>query len=146
MLTTMGCGRVLDKIHFTYRTYFRFVDENVEWVKLCGYIEDPILGRKRRLGFEPAGPDVANYPIQAGIGAAMNERMLEIGLRLRAGAPMSHSVAQVHDSMFIDTPEVDVPRVQAIVSEVWDRPVVLKNGRSFKLPVDLKILNSMSGS
>lgn len=141
-----GVRKVLDKIHFTYRTYFRFVDTNVELVKQCGYIEDPILGRKRRLGFEPSGPDVANYPIQAGIGAAMNERMLEIAARLKTEAPASHIVCQVHDSCFIDTPQVDAPKVRAIIAEVWDRSVVLKNGRSFKLPVEQKSLQSMSGS
>jgi DNA polymerase I-like protein with 3'-5' exonuclease and polymerase domains len=142
-----GVQRVLDKIHETYRQYFHFVEENTERCRRVGYIEDPILGRKRRLGFEPSASEVANFPIQAGIASVMNQRLLQIHNTLEGFFPAGvrpQIVAQVHDSCLIETREGQCLTVESIVADVWAAPVTLKNGASFILPIDLRIGNSMA--
>lgn len=142
---------VVDKIHTTYRAYFRYVARNVDFCKKHGYLPSPVVGRKRYMGFFPSESEIANFPIQSGIADIMNTRLIELverrlprtrGTKKPLGWKL---VAQVHDSCVF---EVRVGKWQERVSreirEMWEEPVVIppglmcRNGAEFVLKIDQK--------
>src|SRR5579859_1331807 len=118
------CTIFYDRCHDKYWRYYEYVNRNLELVRRQGYMRTAQLGRFRWLGYYAAIPDVANFPIQAGIADVMNERLMEIEEKARG-------MSCADD-------------VKGLISETWARPVVLRKGpivsedREFVLPADIK--------
>jgi uracil-DNA glycosylase family 4 len=143
---------VVDKIHTTYRRYFRYVAKNVEFCKKHGYLPSAIVGRKRYMGFFPSESEIANYPIQSGIADIMNTRLIDlIGRRLPrtrgTRKPLGWKiVAQVHDSAVFEVRAGKwADRVMKEIKEQWEEPIVIppglmcRDGAEFVLKIDQKM-------
>jgi DNA polymerase I-like protein with 3'-5' exonuclease and polymerase domains len=101
-----------------------------------GYVDEPILGRRRYLGHDPRPTEVANFPIQAGAAAHMNTRLPLLAKRLydEFGALC---VAQVHDAGYFEIPEWAVARAEQIAIEIFTAPQNFGAGRLASLPIDM---------
>lgn len=120
-----------------FQTYYAFVDENVNRTIRTGYVESPLLKRRRYLGHSPEKPKVANFPIQGGTADIFNEKCWQIVQRCKAEGLDALPVASVYDALIQDVAEQHVTRVAAVITEVWSAPVLI-SGRELVLPIDLK--------
>jgi DNA polymerase I len=124
-----------------YRTYFRWVDENIARVKKEGYMRSPLLGRIRWLGWYPKPTDVMNYPIQSAAADIVNRRSIDLlPLAVALGAPM---VLQVHDACYFDCPVSNVSRLEKLLREQWAEAIDLPGGKMV-LPIDLHVADRWS--
>jgi uracil-DNA glycosylase family 4 len=127
---------MLDNLRTSYRTYYRYVEQNVEFCRKHGYLRTAFLGRKRFMGFYPRPTQIANFPIQSGVADIVNERLLLLEKRKAKGARL---VVYHYDAAIYETPDAEAETMKRAIKEVWDMPVVVPaNGRSFVLPIDLK--------
>lgn len=128
---------MLGKMRRSFDGYYEFQAESLNQTIRRGYVESPILGRKRHLGHAPSPTENANFPIQSGAADAMNLKLQKIE-KLRIERRIDGlMVSMVYDSCTWDTREEDVERMQALVTEVFAEPVIIRD-RSFELPIDLK--------
>ena len=149
------------KVRHRYRVYVAFVESNKKRVEELGYLDSPILGRRRWLGWHPSITDVANYPIQSCLADVMNLRSLylqghesfktfmgkypelceKVGLPPRGACrpldPRIQLVAQIHDSCIFDCPKSLASKLQDKINLLWNAGIDLPGGR-LVLPVDLK--------
>jgi len=130
------CRAIVDVIHSTYRRYFEFVDENVEFVKRHGYFRTYASGRIRWFGQYPHPPEIANYCVQAGIADFMNDRLPKLEAKLPRGA---HLIAQIHDAAIVECRSRDAADVKNLVKEIYDPPIVLPERDPFRIPVEIKM-------
>ena len=144
-LTVMGMNISLRKVEAMiaalrekFKVYYGWQADALDKCIRCGYVESPILGRKRWLGHSPKPPEAANFPIQSGAADAFNVKSIEIARRFKAAKLDAKIVAGVYDSLMVDTAEKDVDAVSTIARDVWSQPVLL-GGREVVLPIDLKI-------
>lgn len=92
-----------------------------EWIvkqaKYNGYLRSVISGRVKRFrgGFKE--PEAINWPIQEGVAARVNKAMIKITPRLDAEAPGAMIKIQVHDALYVETPEQYVDTVKKIYRE-----------------------------
>jgi uracil-DNA glycosylase family 4 len=129
---------MMNALKQSFRVYYEFVADNVSKTIRRGYVESPLLKRKRFLGHNPEPPKVANYPIQSGAADIFNMKAWEIYNRLSSSGLDAKLVAAVYDALIIDTAEDDVPAVLDICREVWAAPVMF-DGRACVLPIDLRV-------
>lgn len=108
-----------------------------------GYLESPILGRRRYWTGKEFGPtDAANFPIQSGAGDVINLATIRVDPIMRKlGGEL---VAQVHDAVLYEVPEKKAEQAKKILEEVlpgdykfrdvdgrWSFPVEAKIGSSW---------------
>lgn len=129
---------MLAALRSKFRVYYEWQADNLDLTIRRGYVESPILGRKRLLGHNPKAPECANFPVQAGAADVFNMKGVEIRRRLADARLDAMIVAGVYDAVYIDTAEKDVPAVCAIARDVWSQPVTI-SGREVVLPIDLKV-------
>ena len=146
---------MLDKLKAAYKTYYRYVEDNVAFCQKHGYLRTALIGRKRVFGYAPKPTEIANFPIQSGIADVMNTRTPIIQRRAPAGTRL---VAQVHDACLFSAPkrhtewEIDkkgnkIPRgpMATLIEETWAEPVrleasiVCRQDREFMLPAEIKV-------
>lgn len=132
-VTYAGCDLILNKLHAAYRTYFKWVEANLQRVRQVGHMRTPFLGRIRWLGWFPGLPDVANFPIQAGLADIMNERTIQLASSFLGGK----LVAQVHDACIYDVPKARVSEAKDLISKCWANEIDTPGGKLI-LPIDLK--------
>jgi DNA polymerase-1 len=127
---------ILGRLRAAYKVYYRYVADNVERVRIDGYMRSPVLGRIRWFGRYPKPTDISNYPVQSALADIVNRRMIALGRRLaREGdCPL---VMQHHDACVYDVPRRKAGMVERMISEAWAEPVTLAGG-DLTLPIDLK--------
>lgn len=135
-VTLQQVEALLAKLKRGFSTYYEYQAAKLLDAIRLGYVESPILGRRRWVGHEPGAPEVANFPIQAGASEIVNLGAQTIAKRLQR-LPACRIVAQVHDSLAIETSASLVPEVEAMILDVYARPVKVGN-YEVAFPVDLK--------
>lgn len=134
-ITLAQVQAMLNAMQKQFRAYYAHQAERLNLTISRGYVESPVLGRKRWLGHAPSPPENANFPIQAGAADIMNLKLAKIE-RLRAERGIQADiVAMVYDAAYWDTAEKDVDSMLALTQEVFDEPVLM-NGRQLVLPID----------
>lgn len=146
---------MMDHMHDAYAEYFRYVNRNVQTVSQTGHMRSVLAGRIRWLGWHCPPTEVANFPIQSMIADLMNDRLPKINEKAqKIGAVL---VAQVHDAAFFETPVKKVDEMKQIIADAWKVPVSVpaggvyggslkpeEGGRSFVMPIDLKVAERWS--
>lgn len=127
---------MLRSLRKNFAGYFEFQAELLNKTIRLGYVESPILGRKRWLGHNPEPPANANFPIQSGLADAMNLKIEKMMRLIHERKIRAKPVAMVYDAVYFDTLEEDVPKMEALIQEVYAEPIVL-GGRELVLPVDM---------
>lgn len=125
----------------SFHVYFAWQDRRYYDVVRTGYVESPILGRRRWLGHDPSPTECANFPIQGGAADLMNERLPLIVDALRTRSPATRIVAQVHDSGVFDVPRSDVRIVKETCHEIFEAPVTIASSGTrlvARFPIDMK--------
>jgi DNA polymerase I-like protein with 3'-5' exonuclease and polymerase domains len=131
---------MLDRLKASYKVYYRYVAENVEFVAKNGYLRTALTGRVRWFGYAPPPTELANFPIQSGIADVMNVRLLRLQAQLPATAKI---VGQYHDAAIIEGRKGD-ERIPALLKALWAEPVrlpesiVCRQAREFFLPTEIK--------
>lgn len=83
-----------------------------------GYLRSPISGRVKRFraGFKIT--EIVNWPIQTTVADHMNDAMIKIAARLYTETnDEAQIVLQVHDALYIDTPERHIDLVKQILKD-----------------------------
>jgi DNA polymerase I-like protein with 3'-5' exonuclease and polymerase domains len=85
-----------------------------------GYLRSPISGRIKRFRAGVKDTEAVNWPIQEGVAAWMNKATIRIHTRLKAEAPGAKIKIQVHDALYVESPEEHIPAVKKIYREELD--------------------------
>lgn len=125
---------ILARLKASYRTYYRYVESNLAFVKKHGYMRSPVNGRIRWFGWYPKPTEIANYPVQSALADIMNNRMIEIAPLLPSGVSL---VAQIHDACIFECPIDQASGVEHLIQDVWERSIPLAGG-DLVLPIDMK--------
>jgi uracil-DNA glycosylase family 4 len=134
-ITMQQVGAMLNALRRNFSRYYEYCDENLALTTRRGYIESPILRRKRYLTHNPDPPKAANFPIQSGAADIFNAKMWEIYQRINAEGLDALLIATVYDAGYFETHACDVKRVEGLIDEVWSKPVRL-GGYDVVLPID----------
>jgi DNA polymerase-1 len=129
------------KLRSAFHHYFQWQADRLLLCIRLGYVESPILGRRRWLGHDPLATEAANFPIQSGAADVMNERLPLICDRITQESPMSGLVAQVHDSGNFEVRERDMDRCEAIIRDVMANEIAIaSSGEVLRLvmPIDVE--------
>lgn len=129
---------MLSSMRVSFKDYYEFQAELLNKTIRYGYVESPILGRKRRLGHDPKAPENANFPIQSGAADVMNDKCWRISWEIDQRRYDAKPVAMVYDQLILDTADRDTSRVERLVTEVFEQPVKI-GGREMVMPIDLKV-------
>jgi DNA polymerase I-like protein with 3'-5' exonuclease and polymerase domains len=143
------------QIHRVYARYYEFCAENWHYCKQNGHLREFFSGRIRWFGWYPSITDTANYPVQGGIAALMNERLSKIHPHLPQHARF---VAQIHDACITEArggietivdakgKKKQVPTGKSatatweLIKNVWQQKIVTPTtGQEWVMPIDLKI-------
>lgn len=137
MLTLRHVEDMLDTMRDRFSTYYQFqADLFLQTIRL-GYVETPIMGRKREVGHAPKPTEIANAPVQGGAADVMNLKLPKIADRVRRLSRKAKIIAQVHDAGVFEVPTLMADDVLNICKEEFDKPVRI-NGRDVVFPLDLK--------
>lgn len=137
---------MLNKLHRSFRTYYRWQETKLEECIRTGYVESPIMGRRRFLGHDPAPTECANFPIQGGAADLVNIRANEIYDELRELNIRAPYAAQIHDALALDTPEKDIDRVSKLSREIFESSIeISSSGRTYRpsFPIDLSVVSNL---
>ena len=95
-------------------------DRIVRLAKSQGYLRSPVSGRIKRFRAGIKEQEAINWPIQEGVAAKMNKAVLRIHARLKTEAPGAMLKIQVHDALYVESPDQLVPVVKKIYREELD--------------------------
>ena len=128
---------MLDQLRASYRVYYEWCRQNLEFVQQHGYLRTTLLGRIRWLGQTPKPTYVMNTPIQSFVSDVMGERLLEIHTRQPKSAKL---VLYVYDAGCWEVRAGrDADQLLQAIKDVWSREIVLPNGgQRWVQPVDCK--------
>jgi DNA polymerase I-like protein with 3'-5' exonuclease and polymerase domains len=126
---------MLKKMHRKFWRYYQFQDKLFHDTMRLGYVETPLLGRRRRVGFRTNPSEIANTPIQGGAADLMNIKLPQV---VDALPPDVRLIAQIHDAGMFEAPLKRVDETKAIIEEVLARPIEVKS-RKVVFPIDLKV-------
>jgi uracil-DNA glycosylase family 4 len=133
---------MLNHLQSSYRVYYKFVDHNVELCRRQGYLRTPFHGRIRWLGRFPRPTTVANFPIQSGVADIMNDCLLALDEKKPKKAEL---IVYHYDAAIYETPDEDVPAMEALIKNYWMKPVVIpSNGLSYVQKIDFKVKERLS--
>jgi DNA polymerase-1 len=136
---------MLRALHNRYAHYYRWQARRLSDTIRTGFVESPILGRRRYVGHDPDATLVMNHPIQSGAADIENDKLIEIvdtfgvmGLwgRIRL-------IAQVHDSNVFEVPDSLVDTAVQTIQVVCGKPVTIASSGSplqCVLPIELEVL------
>lgn len=134
-ITLQQVQAMLSAMQRQFRDYYAHQARLLDLTINRGYVESPVLGRKRWLGHAPSPPENANFPIQSGAADIMNLKLAKIERLLAERGIDARIVAMVYDAGYWDVAERDVEKTYATIQEVFDEPVLM-NGRELVLPID----------
>lgn len=128
-----------------FRTYFHFVEANIEKCRQDGYVIAGFMsGRKRWLGHAPEPQKVSNTPIQGGAADAINYRWIEMFdfFKKKYGKAVRF-IAQIYDSVVVECAKALEASVLADMKAIMAKPYRI-GGHDVILPIDLKAGQRMS--
>lgn len=134
--------KMLAKLRDGFAGYFGWQANNLNKIIRLGYVESPILGRRRWLGHEPSPTEAANFPIQSGAADLMNIRLPKIISALDLKRSGTKIVAQVHDAGVFEVPRSEVEMVKTTIVEIFTAPIVIaSSGKKLtaSFPVDVEV-------
>lgn len=131
-----------NKLKQVYWRTCQYWEIELEKVSKCGYSEGLLLGTRVYYPSPPAITETANKPIQTTAAESMALAMCQIEDRLAKEVPKAYFVNILHDAFDIEAPEEDVDKVKRIMREEMEGPWHLTNGKSVKVPVDIKAAKS----
>ena len=133
--------RMLQRLHVAYKGYYAFVARNVEHVQKHGYLRSVWSRRIRWMGWHPAPPMVANYPIQSGVADIMNG-----AIRWFDGNGMPGDlVMYAYDALVYEVPADKVDLGVTMITDYWRAPIeVPGTGRRFVQPIDVHVGSRLS--
>jgi uracil-DNA glycosylase family 4 len=135
-VSARDCKAMLDRLHTAYRGYFRYVDNNIAFVRRCGHLRSLKSRRIRWLGQYAKPTEIANTPVQTGIADFMNERLPLVEDRLPSHAAL---IAQIHDAGIFHVRNDQVKSVNQIIDDVYGPPIEADDGRApLVIPTDKK--------
>jgi uracil-DNA glycosylase family 4 len=136
---------MLNLLRKKFRSYFAFVERNLDECRRTGYIiAGWMSGRKRWLGHAPEPQKVSNTPIQGGAADAINYRWIEMyDLFEKKYGDKAMFIGQVYDSVIVECPESLGESVMADMKEIMGRPYMI-GGHEMYLPIDLKMGQRLS--
>jgi len=117
---------------------YKWQHEQVKQVRSCGYVEEPLSGRREHFHLYLDGKvdpnKVLNFPIQGFAGTLMNRAILE----LDGALDRSHSeiLLQVHDAIVLETD--DPQRAGESLTKAMEQKVTL-SGQEIAFPIDLQL-------
>jgi DNA polymerase-1 len=133
---------MLKRMKRQFARYYEWQEQRyLDCVRL-GYVETPLLGRRRWLGHDPERNKVSNFPIQGGAADLMNESLPNLVDALKVIAPGARLVAQVHDSAVFEVPISQVEEVWFFSKEISERPVTISSSGEVLtavFPIDIEI-------
>lgn len=94
--------------------------------KMQRYLRSPVSGRIKRFRAGIKETEAVNWPIQEGVAARMNKATIRIAERLTSEAPGAMIKIQVHDALYVESPEEHVATVKKIYKEELDGPFRLE--------------------
>lgn len=135
---------LLSKLRRAFEKYYAYQRDRLLDAIRNGYIETPILGRRRQVGHTPGAPECANYPIQGGasevVGIAMQKILDELEKK-RYRSWKAALLAQVHDSLTFQVVKGVGAELGEICKKAFDSKIQIgQNYASF--PIDLKIVQA----
>lgn len=139
-MTLQQVEAMLKKMRQTFKAYYAWQDEQFHKTIRLGYVETPILKRKRWLGYAPELSANANFPVQGGAADHMNLLLPKLVSRLPPEAPL---IAQIHDAAMFDVPERLVDDVKNIIRQTALEKIEV-GGRLVLLPIEIKTGNRWS--
>jgi uracil-DNA glycosylase family 4 len=144
-ITLQGVQAMLANMQRRFRVYYQHQAELLDLTIKRGYVESPVLGRKRWLGHDPSPPENANFPIQSGAADIMNMKLDKIE-RLRAERNLRAKLCvMVYDAAYWDTDPADADAMAALCTEVFAEPATMvSSGRELVLPLDVHIAERWS--
>lgn len=116
---------MLQRIKRRFRGYYRWQDERLLDTVRRGWVQSPILGRRRWLGHEPSPTENANFPIQSGAADLMNARLPAIHDVMLRDYPEAMLVAQVHDSGVFEVRETQARGFLSMCEEIFTAPIAI---------------------
>jgi DNA polymerase I-like protein with 3'-5' exonuclease and polymerase domains len=131
-----------NKLKEIYWRTCKYWETELKKVSDCGYSEGLLLGTRVYYPSPPAITETANKPIQTTAAESMAIAMCRIEDRLAKECPSAYFVNILHDAFDIEAAEGDVGKVKAIMKEEMEGPWHLTNGKSVKVPVDIKAAKS----
>jgi DNA polymerase I - 3''-5'' exonuclease and polymerase domains len=126
---------MLASMRVSFKDYYEFQAEIFNKVIRSGYVESPILGRKRWLGHDPKTPETANFPVQSGAADVMNHKCWEILETLSHNGLDAKPVACVYDALYLDTLDEHVHATEEVIDDAWEKPIVIGR-REMIMPID----------
>lgn len=139
-ITRQQVEAMLERLKRSFHRYYEWQAESLERTMKRGYVESPILRRKRYLGHNPSSTENSNFPIQSGAADLMNLTLWGIYTRLPRGTKL---VAQVHDQAIFEAPEAVAENVRKLCIDVAQTPRSVY-GREVVFPIDPKISDRWS--
>ncbi len=135
-MSVPGVGAVMGRVRVAFKGFYQARDKLMDDVRRRGWLESPIIGRRRWLGHNPRQPEVSNSPCQMGAADLLNIKLpiIRNALRPIQGARL---VAQVHDAGYVECFEADADRVAEVFQEVFSIPV-MNSGIPRVFPIDVK--------
>lgn len=131
---------LLKRMKKVFYAYYEWQDDLLHRTMRLGYVESPIIHRKRHLGHAPKPTECANFPIQSGAADVINLTLPKIVDRLPADTML---VAQIHDAAIFEAPEDKADEVLELIKDITSRPMKL-GGRRVVFPIDAAIGNRWS--
>lgn len=90
------------------------------------YLRSPISGRIKRFRAGIKDTEAVNWPIQEGVSARINKATIRIDKRLQIEAPGAMIKIQIHDALYVESPDEHVVTVKRIYKEELDPPFRLE--------------------
>lgn len=84
-----------------------------------GFLAEPVMGRRRDFLDGENPNEIVNFPIQAAGASLMNIAILRLrdAIPFEAWGPGTGIINQCHDSIMVECPESEAPRVAKLIEE-----------------------------
>lgn len=132
------CAVMLRALHEKCAGYFKWQNDRYALCMREGYSYSPLLMRRRWFGHTPQAAEVINFPIQSGTADIMNAKMHELMQAVECANLDALLVAQVHDSVVLETRTEHVDALKAIMYEVFSHPIMFGE-RACIMPIDIEV-------
>lgn len=136
-ITLRQVEAMLRKMRSGFRKYYDWQSERLDEITRCGYVYEPVTGRRRWLGHEPSLTEAANFPIQGGAAGLMNLRLPEIVAEVRRLKLPAKPIAQVHDSGTFQVRNEAIAEFEGVAERIFTASIEL-GGRECSFPIDWK--------
>lgn len=118
-ITMQQVEAMLRRLKQAFSAYYAWQLRNLVKTTSRGYVESPIVRRRRYLGYSPSPTENANYPIQSGAADLMNTTLWEISEQMPSNVRL---VAQIHDQAIFEVPASEADGMVELCRQVAESP------------------------